>query len=359
MPPGPGGIAGEPASHGKRKPVIAVVAGFFMIMIVAVLWFTFGSGSSGTIGSMVVLPFENVGNDPDLEYLSDGVTEGIINKVSRIPDLRVIPRSASFQFKGSGKDPKTIGEELGVDAVLSGRVVQRGDRLDLTLELIDVKEYSQLWGESYKRTMNDLMTVQEEIVREVTGNIRSGTSLATEQAEKSETDNPTAYRLYLQGKFHWNKRTAPDLERALSYFKQAISLDPGFARAHLGLAETYLLQDQYSDKNAADMIMLAESEARMALELDNSLGEAHATLGMVREDHWDWEGAEREFKLAIEKAPDYATSYHWYRIYLQIVGRYDEALEVIFRFSAESYRPDTGNRSAVLFREPVAGDNPE
>ncbi len=278
---------------------------------------------------MVVLPFENVGNNPDLEYLSDGVTEGIINKVSKIPDLRVIPRSASFRFKGSAKDPKSIGEELGVDAVLSGRVVQRGDRLDMTLELIDVKEYSQLWGENYKRTMNDLMSVQDEIVAGVSTKIRPGAHAASGSGGKSETTNPAAYRFYLQGKFHWNKRTAPDLERALGYYHQAISLDPNFARAHLGLAETYLLQGQYSDKPETDMLLQAESEAVRSLELDNTLGEAHAALGMIREGDWDWAGAEREFKLAIEKAPGYATSYHWYCIYLNIVGRRDESLAVI------------------------------
>jgi len=325
--PPPSGGASVVAPN--RKPVIYGIVGFMVIITVAILWFMLGRGPAGTISSMVILPFENVGADPDLEYLSDGVTEAIINKVSRIPDLRVIPRSASFRFKGSGKDPKTIGEELSVDAVLSGRVVQRGDQLDLTLELIDVKEYSQLWGESYKRTMNDLMTVQEEIVDEVKNRIRPGAVTSADGAEKTETTNPAAYRLYLQGKFHWNKRTTPDLERALSYFNQAIALDPGFARAHLGLAETYLLQGQYSDKRETDMETLAESAANISLDLDNTLGEAHAALGMIREGRWDWEGAEREFKLAIEKAPEYATSYHWYCIYLNIMGRRDEALTVI------------------------------
>ncbi len=316
----------------SRKPAAYALAALLVVLAAAATWYFLGRGQSAAITSMVVLPFENVGNDPDLEYLSDGVTEGIINKVSRIPGLRVIPRSASFRFKGSAKDPKSIGEELGVDAVLSGRVVQRGDRLDLTLELIDVRAYAQLWGESYKRTMNDLITVQEEIVGEVTGVITPGTAAKPDRAAAmgtTGTRDPAAYRLYLQGKFHWNKRTAADFERALGYYNQAIALDPSFARAHLGLAETYILQAQYSDIRSADVMALAETEAIRSTELDNTLGEAHAALGMIRESAWDWAGAEREFKLAIEKAPGYATSYHWYFIFLQLMGRDDEALRVI------------------------------
>jgi serine/threonine protein kinase/tetratricopeptide (TPR) repeat protein len=318
-----------PVALTNRKPAIYIIAAVVLLAALAGAWYFSGGGSSSTINSMVVLPFENVGNNPDLEYLSDGVTEGIINKVSGIPNLRVIPRSASFRFKGSTKDPKTIGEELGVDAVLSGRVVQRGDRLDITLELIDVRQYSQMWGETYRRTMNDLMSVQDEIVGSVTEKIRPGGSAAPEHAERAETKNPDAYRLYLQGKFYWNKRTAPDLERALGYYGQAIALDPDFARAHLGMAETYLLQGQYSDKRSTDILARAESEALRSLELDNNLGEAHAALGMIREGYWDWPGAEREFKLAIEKAPGYATSYHWYWIYLQIMGRGEEGAPIM------------------------------
>jgi len=292
-------------------------------------WYFFSSDQGGAIGSMVVLPFENVGADPDLEYLSDGVTEGIINKISKLPDFRVIPRSAAFRFKGSTKDPQSIGKELGVDAVLSGRVVQRGDKLDLTLELLDVGQYSQVWGETYKRTMDDLITVQDEIVREVSERLKPGNAESAVTAEEVQTDNPAAYRLYLQGKFHWNKRTAADLERALSYFNQAIQLDRNFARAHLGIAETRLLQGEYADNRSAETVTRAEAEAKTALELDGTLGEAHAALAMIRQREWDWSGAEREFRLSIEKSPGYATSYHWYSIHLLSVGRNDESFDII------------------------------
>ncbi|HEX9656568.1 MAG TPA: protein kinase, partial [Bacteroidota bacterium] len=310
---------------GNRKPfIIGIIA---LLLSLAAAWYFFGR-TDVAINSMVVLPFENVGADPDLEYLSEGVTDGIINNVSKIPDIRVIPRSASFRFKGTSKDPSAIGKELGVDAVLSGRVVQRGDKLDLTLELIDVREYSHMWGKSYKRTMNDLITVQDEIVDEVRKVIKPGTTSASE-VERVQTTNPAAYRLYLQGKYYWNKRTAPDLERALSYFHQAIALDGEFALAHLGVAETFLLQGQYSDKRSASMMQTTTEEALRSLELDNSLGQAHAALGMIREYDWDWEAAEREFKLAIEKAPEYATAYHWYFIFLSVMGRDDEAFTIM------------------------------
>ncbi len=216
-----------------------------------------------------------------------------------------------------------------MDAVLSGRVVQRGDKLDLTLELIDVKEYSQIWGESYKRTMADLITVQDEIVGEVRKAIKPDAAKSGNEVDKAQTNNPAAYRLYLQGKYYWNKRTGPDLERALNFYHQAIALDNDFALAHLGLAETYLLQGQYSDKRSEDVMALASKEATRSLEIDNSLGQAHAALGMIREREWDWGGAEQEFKLAIEKAPDYATSYHWYFIFLGIMGRSEEGFAVM------------------------------
>lgn len=315
------------AAGGMRK-FLPIGAGTLVLALIAG-WYFFGRDQAGTIGSMVVLPFENVGADPDLEYLSDGVTEGIINKFSKLPDFRVIPRSAAFRYKGSPKDPQSIGKELGVDAVLSGRVVQRGDKLDLTLELLDVGQYSQVWGENYKRTMDDLITVQDEIVREVSERLKPGSTGSAVTAEQAQTENPAAYRLYLQGKFHWNKRTAADLDRALDYFNQAIQLDRNFARAHLGIAETCLLQGEYADDRSAETVVRAEAEAKRALELDPTLGEAHAALAGIHQREWDWSSTEREYRLAIEKSPGYATSYHWYSIHLLSVGRNDESFDII------------------------------
>ncbi|HMK38650.1 MAG TPA: protein kinase, partial [Bacteroidota bacterium] len=331
----PGGAAGEvsaaPAGMrgvAKRRSLAIGLGALALVAGLAAVWM-FLLRHPGPISSMVVLPFENVGANPDLEYLSDGVTEGIINRISKIPRLRVIPRSASFRFKGSTKDPGTIAKELGVDAVLSGRVVQRGNQLDLTLELVDVREFSQLWGEHYRRTMDDLITVQDEIVGEVRSKIDPGAAASASGTERVLTGNPAAYRLYLQGKYYWNKRTAADLERALEYFHQAIALDRNFALAHLGIAETYVLQGQYADKHYESILKLATDEAMRSLELDNTLGQAHAVLGLIAEYSWQWEDAERELKLAIEKAPAYATAYHWYFIFLGEMGKEDQGFEVI------------------------------
>lgn len=327
-----GGLKTTPGApdgrRGKRRTLVIGLGLFGLGCCIAAVWLSLGRHSE-PIRSIVVLPFENVGANPDLEYLSDGVTEGIINEMSKTPNLRVIPRSASFRYKGSTKDPGSIGKELGVDAVLSGRVVERGNQLDLSLELINVREYSQVWGENYKRTMDDLITVQGEIAAKVRKKISPAVAETAPGPEQALTTNPKAYRLYLQGKYFWNKRTAAGLERALDYYHEAITLDPDFALAHLGIAETYILQDEYADKRSANTMTLATDEALRSLELDNSLGQAHALLGMIREYAWEWKDAEREFKLAIEKAPEYATSYHWYYIFLSVLGRDDEAFTMI------------------------------
>jgi len=351
--PKPAFGTGTPTDPGagkrSRTPLVVALASLVLVVCLASAWYFFGRSSGAPIASIVVLPFENVGADPDLDYLSEGVTEGIINKVSGIPDLRVIPRSAAFRFKGSGKDPQTIGRELEVDAALSGRVVQRGSGLDITLELIDVREYSQIWGQTYKRTMNDLLTVQDEIVSAVSGKLRPGDK-GTLAAAGRETSSAEAYRLYLQGKFHWNKRTAPDLERALGYFNQAVQLDRSFARAHLGLAETYLMQGQYSDRPSSEIIPLAGTEAQRALELEGSLGEAHATLGMIAMLDWDWDTADKEFGLAVEKAPGYATSYQWYSIFLGIMGRDEEAFNTIRKgVDLDPYSPIISMNLAIAY----------
>jgi len=326
--PGASVAATGKRSAGKGRAYTIGLGSVALVLGLAAVWI-YLSRHTGQISSMVVLPFENVGANPDLEYLSDGVTEGIINKLSKSSRIRVIPRSASFRLKGSAKDPGSIGKDLGVDAVLSGRVVQRGDKLDLSLELVDVRTFSQIWGEQYKRTMDDLVTVQDEIVGEVKKAIEPGASASPAGPERALTVNPAAYRLYLQGRYYWNKRSAPDLERALNFFHQAIALDRNFALAHLGIAETYALQVQYADKGSENMLKLATGEATRSLELDNSLGEAHAVLGLIREYSWDWENADREFTLAIEQAPQYATGYHWYFIYLSEQGKDEQAFTVM------------------------------
>jgi serine/threonine-protein kinase len=304
-----------------RTPALAIVAA----ALLAAAGFYFLRPAS-TLDSLAVLPFVNVGADPNTEYLSDGMTESIINSLTRIPQLRVVPRSTVFRFKGKDADPQDIGNQLKVAVVLTGRVVQRGDELSVQLDLVDVKNQSQLWGEQYRRKTSDVIALQEEIVREVSQKLQlTLTGDTRQQLVKRFTENPEAYKLYLQGRYYWNKRRAAEILKAVEYFNQAIATDPGYALAYSGLADCYLLMEQYVGMPGTESTPKAEAAAMKAAELDPSLGEPHAALAFVREFNWDWEGSEREFKKAIALNPKYPTAYHWYAIMLGRQLRGDEA----------------------------------
>ncbi len=286
--------------------------------------------SSKTLDSLAVLPFVNVSADPNTEYLSDGMTESLINNLTSIPELRVVPRSTVFRFKGKDIDPLDVGKTLHVAAVLSGRVVQRGDDLSVQLDLVDVQNQSQIWGEQYHRKASEVIPLQEEIVREVTRKLQLTLSgEAKIGLAKRSTENPDAYKLYLQGRFYWNRRRGPELVQAADYFRQAIAVDPNYALAYAGLADCYLIMEQYSAIPGREVFPKAEEAARKALELDKSLGEAHASLAMARMDYWDWDGAEREFKTSIALSPKYPTAYHWYGLLLAREVRLDESFAYI------------------------------
>ena len=289
-------------------------------------WFVFGSRSDA-IDSLAVLPFEQTGAEQAEEYLCDGITESLINNLSQIPQLRVVPRSTVFRYKGKEFDPQAVGRELGVRAVLTGRLAQQGDALTVQVDLIDVAEESQLWGQRYRRTVDDIQGLQSDVTREVSAKLRLAVSGETEkQMTRRATEDPEAYQLYLLGRFHQGKRKADDLTKAVEYFTKAIARDPSFALAYASLADTYLLEGQYSGVRTSEAVPRAERAARRALELDPSLAEVHATLGMMYHYSWQWENAEREFQRAIAMKPNYATSYHWYAILLWAFDRNAEAL---------------------------------
>lgn len=297
-----------------------------MILIAALLFF----GRSRTVDSLAVLPFENVGGSADQEYLSDGVTESVINNLTKISALRVVPRSTAFRFKGKEWDPQEIGSKLNVAAVLSGRITHRGSSLDIQVDLIDVKRESQLWGNRYQASMGDLLSVQQQITDDVSARLGIGISEETrEKLSKRATENTHAYQLYLQGRYYWNKRTAVDIERAIGYFKKSLSLDSSYALAYAGLADSYLIQSQYSGTPSTITVPLAERAARRALEFDHSLAEARTSLAFAYYDDWKFDDAEREFKQAIALNPKYPTAYHWYNILLARSGRLDEASRII------------------------------
>jgi tetratricopeptide (TPR) repeat protein len=241
------------------------------------------------------------------------MTETLIGSLSQLPNLNVKARSSVFRYKGKETNPQTIGKELNVQAILNGRVVQRGEQLMLSLELIDAQTENVIWSGQYNRRQSDLVTLQSEIARDVSSKLKSKLTGADEaKVAKNYTADPNAYQLYLKGRFYWNKRTTEALKRAAEFYKQAIEIDPSYALAYSGLAETYVLFTSYGVATASDSMPQAKAAALRALEIDDSLAEAHSALGRYLNYYeWDRVGAEREFRRAIELNPNYATVHDW------------------------------------------------
>jgi TolB-like protein/Tfp pilus assembly protein PilF len=292
-------------------------------------------GGGGAIDSIAVLPFENVGGDPDAEYLSDGITENLINSLSKLPGLRVVSRSSAFSFKGKGISPREAGRELEVGAVLTGRVQQRGDTLVIGVELVDVGQDAQLWGEQYTRPTSDVFAMQEEISRAIAGNLRLRLTGEEEaRLARRETENTEAYDLYLKGRYFWNKRTREELIKGIDFFQQAIEIDPTYALAYAGLADSYYLlaTPEYGAMAPRDGMPKAKAASLKALEIDDTLAEPHVTLAVIRMDYdWNLLGSEREFKRALELNPRYPTAHHWYAYNLLVDRRYEEAIAEIMK----------------------------
>ena len=282
------------------------------------------------IDSIAILPLANACAEPSGEYLSDGITESLINSISQLPKLRVVPRSTAFRFKGAEADPQAIGRGLGVRSVLTGRVCQIGDVLMVQVELVDVAREAQLWGEHYRRRMADIFEVQEEIAREVTDKLRLRlTAEQRRRLNKRHTVSHEAYQAYLRGRYHWNKRTEDGLRKSTEHFQQAVDIDPAYAQAYAGLADSYALPGiaEYGLLPPREAMPRAKAAAARSLELDPTLAEAQTTLAHVRAFYdWDWAAAERGFRRAIELNPDYPFSHHWFALYLAAMGRHEEAI---------------------------------
>jgi serine/threonine protein kinase/Tfp pilus assembly protein PilF len=279
------------------------------------------------IESIAVMPFVNESGNADVEYLSDGMTETLINSLSQIPNLSVKARSSVFRYKGKEIDPKKIAAELNVQAILTGRVVQRGDQLTLNLELIDAQTENVLWGNRYERKFSELVALQSEIARDVSNRLKTQLSGAeSAKVEKHYTANSEAYQLYLKGRFYAAKRTAKDSRQAIDYYQQAVAIDPNYALAYAGLAEANWFLALYSYPQVNEVVPKARELSLRALELDNSLAEPHSILGVIcfNYDH-DFACMERETKLAIELKPNYAEGHRRYGLLLQFLGRFEEA----------------------------------
>jgi DNA-binding SARP family transcriptional activator len=283
------------------------------------------------ITSLAILPLSNASDDEDAEYLSDGVTETLINNLSQLPSLKVIARSTVFRFKGQQLDPQRVGSQLGVNAVLTGRVLRRGDILKVQTELVDVVDGVQLWGEQYTRNASDILELQEEIAREIAAKLRLKLSGEDKQLlTKRSTQNTEAYQLYLKGRFFWNKRTEAGQKKGIEYFNQAIEKEPNYALAYTGLADCYAsLAFSFDTGSVAprDAIPKAKAAALKALELDDTLAEARTSLAFIKLHYdWDWPAAAAEFNRAIEMNPNYANAHHWYSHYLMAMGLVEESL---------------------------------
>ena len=321
----------------SRKAVPVAIAAVLLITIAIIGYFVsrrfIDAPTDKAIVSVAVLPFENKSGNPDSEYLSDGLAESLIYRLSQLSNLKVSPRSSVFRYKGKDIDAEKIGAELGVDAVMSGRLTQRGDNLTISIDLIDVRNKKTLWGEQFERKMSDLLTTHSEIASAITNKLQiklSGND--TTGMTKQYTSNNEAYQLYLQGRYFWSKRSSGNLKRATELLKAATEKDPNFALAYAGLADCYAVSYYYVGERPRELMPLAKTYAAKAIQLDPTLAEPHATLAFASWLlDWDRVTAEKEFRRAIELNPNYPTAHHWYSRYLRGVGRQDEAFREIKR----------------------------
>jgi serine/threonine protein kinase/tetratricopeptide (TPR) repeat protein len=317
----------------KRHKLVAVVVLTALILgALGVAAYLRERNSEVAIDSIAVLPFVNQSGEPDTEYLADGLTESIINNLTRLPSLKVIARSSVFRYKGRDADPVKVGSELRVHAVLTGRLLQRGDSLMVSTELVDVRDNKQLWGEQYNRRVAEALAVQQEISREITEKLRLRLSGEEEQRlVRRDTTNTEAYQFYLRGRFYWNKRTADGIRKAIEQFQQALERDPNYALGYVGLADCYILLEEYAGVPSSETLPKARAAADRALQLDDTLAEAHTSSASIYDKQWRWAEAEQEFRRAISVNPNYPTTHHWFSVYLMTKRRFDEAQEEIKR----------------------------
>ncbi len=312
----------KPKRRRNQIAIVAIVTAVVAATTAIVVDSYLSRKSHASIQSIAVMPFVNASGNVDVEYLSDGMTETLIRSLSQLPNLNVKARSSVFRYKGKETDAKTIGKELGVQALLNGRVVQRGEQLILNLELIDAQTENVIWADQYDRKSSDLVSLQNEIARDVSSRLKLKLTGADQQKlTRTSKVDPEAYRLYLQGRYYWNRRTGPEFEKAGGYFQQAVDQDPNFALGWVGLADFKEDQDRPRKKEYINR----------ALQIDPDLAEAHASLGYQLMVDMNWAASERELKRAIELNPTYAQAYAWNGIRLTMIGKYNEALASLDR----------------------------
>jgi serine/threonine-protein kinase len=298
--------------------------GVLLLVVIAVVFF---ASLRPSINSVAILPFVNDSKDPNVEYLSDGITESIINSLSQLPNLTVMSRNAVFRFKGSNLDPVEAGRNLNVGAVLTGRLVKRDDRFVIKAELIKVADGSQLWGDEYNSSLADIFSVQEEVSKKISQNLRLRlTGQDEEKLAKRYTHDAEAYQLYLKGRYFWNRRNEEGFRNGIEYFKRAEEKDPTFALAFSGLADSYALLCDIGVVRPVDEMPKAKAAAQKAVDADPALAEAYTSRAFVRLAYdWDWLGAQSDFQQAIRLNPKYPTAHQWYASYLMQMGKFSLA----------------------------------
>jgi serine/threonine-protein kinase len=325
--------SGSAIKFDQRSALITVGA-LLIVVLAAAAYHHFASVGSEAINSIAVLPFVNVSGDPNMEYLTDGIAESLMNSLSQLPNLKVMSRNTAFRYKGTEQDAEKVGKELNVRAVLTGSLKQIGDQIVINVSLDDALDSHQIWGSQYDRKVSDLLSVQREIARDITGSLRLKLSSTDEsRLAKRYTENPEAYQLYLKGRFYLNKRTGDGARKGIEYFQQALEKDPSFALGYAGLSDGYFLLTAFGDTPPRESLPKSKVAAQRALELDDSLAEAHVSLASVL-FYYDrnFPESDREFRRAIELNPNYPTAHHWYGIAnLAKAERFDEAIAELKR----------------------------
>jgi serine/threonine protein kinase/lipoprotein NlpI len=320
----------------KRHKRGVLILAMIVMVTAALAYFAYSRYATGSgkaaITSLAVLPFVNASNDVEKEYLSDGISESLIHRLSQLPGVKVIANTSSARYKGKDTDPQEVAHALGVTSVMTGRVSQRGDNLLISVELIDGRDGTHMWGEQYNRKATDLLAVQAEISKEIAEKLRLRLT-AGQRAEvaRRETVNPEAYELLLKGRFYRTKGGTLDRKNAAEYFTQAIEVDPNYALAYAELSNSYRSLIGSSTFDPKEYLPKAEAAAQKAIELDDSLADAHYAQANLKTYAWEWAEAEREYKRAIELNPNLALAHRWYASYLRLMGRHEQAIAEIKR----------------------------
>jgi eukaryotic-like serine/threonine-protein kinase len=326
---------GSPGSGSVPSPTTARnkywTAGAVVVLLAALALAAFLLRGSGTknISSMAVLPFVNATSDANSEFLCDGLTEDLISTLSQLPNMKVMARSTVFRFKGKEDDPAKIGQLLKVDAVLTGRITNRGNALNIATDLVSVTDGSEIWGAQYTRNISEVATLQEEITRDVAARLSSKfTAEQQKQLARGTTSNSDAYQLYQKGRYYWNKRGGDNINASIDLFKQAIAADPSYALAYAGLADAYNVAPPYTGLASSEANALALPMARKAVELGPQISEAHRALASAMANSFQWSDAEKEFQRALQLAPNDAHLHYFQAFtYLLPTGRTEEALQ--------------------------------